>query len=228
MSWNQDYDRSAEISYGSQLLSRVHDASENNDGFERAKSDAADKGAKSFAEPDSEPEALEDVEEFERAMNAAVNEFIDDADKDRVVARRCGVWILVAKGNLRHRLLKLGVELPPEQQTEDQQELSDIAHACACGGKPGRATWSNGACIFLSKEHLRAIQWDVDEKRDKALNVVLQSKHIVCSACFYNLIQRVLEQQPERANQYITACGRERFHIKRSGEIQTRDFVELP
>ena len=162
--------------------------------------------------------SIEDMEEYERDMRNAVGDFI--------VGK--AVYILVVKGNYKHRLLKLGVELSPDELTDDQMELRDILKKCGLfDGKEkqrGRPDWSNGACVYLTAEDAVAINWKDAVQREQVLGVTLQSKHIICSLCYYELLERVLHDQSAYANQ----TGREAFLIRRAGVLSERIVRPLP
>ena len=159
--------------------------------------------------------------EYDRVMKHAVADFIG-------VSNLSGVYILVVKDNDRHRLLKLGMELPPEQLTEDQIKLQDILKDFGLldgeEERPGRPHWSNKASIFLTPEDAAAINWSDEVQRQQVVGVTLQSKHIVCSMCYYDLIERVLRHQSPYANE----TGREAFLIRRAGVISERVLRPLP
>ena len=56
------------------------------------------------------------------------------------------VWLLTVKGNLRHRIMKVGIEkLAHEQLTGSQQRLRETVEAQKLDGKPGRPDWAKGA-----------------------------------------------------------------------------------
>ena len=133
-----------------------------------------------------------------------------------------GVYILVVKGNYKHRLLKLGVELSPDELTEDQTELLNILKKSGLFDseekQAWRPHWSNGACVYLTPEDAAAINWKDADQRKQVLGVTLQSKHIVCSVCYYELLQRVLHDKSAYANQ----TRREAFLIRRAGLISNR------
>ena len=56
------------------------------------------------------------------------------------------VWVLIVKGNLRHRIMKVGIEkLAHEELTGPQQRLREVVGAQRSDGKPGRPDWAKGA-----------------------------------------------------------------------------------
>ena len=68
--------------------------------------------------------------------------------------------LLVTKGNLRHRIAKLGTEAPPETLSEDQRHLRRVAEAQFFGdeaevGKAERPkerpAWAGGAFVYLNE-----------------------------------------------------------------------------
>ena len=88
-------------------------------------------------------------------------------------------------------------------------------------GQTGRPYWSNGACLYLTPEDAEAIDWSDERQRQELLEVPLQSKHVVCSKCYYDLIERVLHNPPR-------FTGREAFLIKRAGVIKERVLKPFP
>ena len=129
--------------------------------------------------------------EYARALRHAVDHYTG-------VHTRCGVWVFVARGNYRDRVERLGMELPQDQLTWDQRTLRGILEKCPLfDGKeerPGRTHWSNGACIVITPDDAAAVNWSDKSERDYFLGVQLQSKHIICSRCYYDLVIRLLHQ----------------------------------
>lgn len=136
------------------------------------------------------------------------------------------LWLLVVKGNLRHRIEKLGVEKADSELTEDQRRLREIALQQFEVGKdagqegqqqhPERPHWANGAFVYLTDEHAAAIQQAVKENC-----IQLQSKHVLVSEEHRDLVKRVLATGPQ-------GSGREAFLLRRAGAVESEEPVRLP
>ena len=126
------------------------------------------------------------------------------------------VIILVVKGNLKHRLLKLGTELHKDDLTPAQRELRRIAEDQQFGDwPPERPRWANGACLFLTRAHADQIQGCIERQ-----GVHLQSKHVVVSPTHRAALDACLDVKPLRS-------GREAFLISRAGMVQTETMLVL-
>ena len=130
---------------------------------------------------------------------------------------------IVVKGNLKHRIEKLGTEKEEFEMTAIQRILRRIAKEQVqtewtwkenVGGYE-RPAWTNGAAAYLSPGHARKIK-DVIERRQ----IVLQSKHLLVSPQYYQLVKEALQVTGERP-------GREAFLLRRAGVIDEEDRVEL-
>ena len=108
------------------------------------------------------------------------------------------VLILVIRGNLRHRIEKLGTE-KTEELSLNQIKLRRIAYEQKqrqphwyfekCYERP---RWAQGAFVYLSESHARVI-----ESAIKASGIKLQSKHLLVSPQFKPLVKEMLEASPE-------------------------------
>ena len=126
------------------------------------------------------------------------------------------VIIFVVKGNLKHRLLKLGVELHEDDLTPAQKALRKIAHDQKFQSvPPERPSWAGGACLYLTEAHANQIQDQL-----KRQGVSLQSKHIVVSPTHQTAVELCLSAKPNRT-------GREAFLISRAGMVQTETKLFL-
>ena len=130
------------------------------------------------------------------------------------------VLLLVIKGNLRHRIEKLGVEKTDEELNDPQYKLRRIAYEQT---QPHwyvekayeRPQWANGAFVYLSQGHACVI-----EEAIRVSGKTLQSKHLLLSPQFKPLVKEVLEASPE-------GPGREAFLMRRAGVIDGEERVEL-
>eukprot|EP00928_Gymnodinium_smaydae_P058179 TRINITY_DN41407_c0_g1_i1.p1 TRINITY_DN41407_c0_g1~~TRINITY_DN41407_c0_g1_i1.p1 ORF type:complete len:501 (-),score=79.22 TRINITY_DN41407_c0_g1_i1:495-1997(-) len=119
------------------------------------------------------------------------------------------VYLLVVKGNLKHRLDLLGIEKPDDQIDDKQKLLRRIAEEMGLGGdNPARPARANGACVYLTPEHAKEI-WEAAEEND----ALLQSKHILVSDVYKSLVQEVLDAKPD-------GSGREVYLKRRAGVIE--------
>ena len=140
--------------------------------------------------------------------------------------QRPRVYVLVIGGNLAHRLYKLGVELPPEEQSGAQRMLAYILEKSGLRveTRPGRTPWSNGACVYLTPEDARAVDWADKDERVRVLGEDLQSKHLMCSDRHLPLIKELLESRQVP----VGVVGREASMIKGAGRIKQEVCKELP
>ena len=149
------------------------------------------------------------VEGYDRKMKAAVHEFIAEGAHS--------IYILAVKGNYAHRLLKLGIEITdPMHRTEFQQRLADILRTSGLlhgdEEQVGRPEWAKGACLYLTPEAVQAFEWKDQAQRDKVLGLTLESKHVVCSCEFLDLIINTLHDNGE----YADKGGREAHLVRRT------------
>ena len=102
--------------------------------------------------------------------------------------------LLVTKGNLRHRIAKLGIEAPSETLSEDQRHLKRVAEAqffddeAEVGGAEQpkeRPAWAGGAFVYLNEADVLVARDEV--KKD---GVTLQSKHILVSSDIFPVLKK--------------------------------------
>ena len=131
------------------------------------------------------------------------------------------VLILVIKGNLRHRIEKLGTEKKTDEELNNLQlKLRRIAYEQT---QPhwyvekdyARPKWATGAFVYLSPGHARVI-----ESAIRVSGKTLQSKHLLVSPQFKPLVKEVLEVKPE-------GPGREAFLMRRACPINEGERLEL-
>ena len=70
------------------------------------------------------------------------------------------VYLLVVKGNLRHRILKLGCEKAWCELSPAQRDLRRIAvdQKFVYSKGPERPEWANGAFLYLEPRHATLIE----------------------------------------------------------------------
>ena len=126
------------------------------------------------------------------------------------------VLLMVVKGNLRHRIEKLGIEKSESQLTEGQHRLREIARLQKFGScPPERPDWGRGAFFYLTPHHAAKIQ-DVT----KAKEIELASKHVLVSREYRMILKGVLEAAP-------AGSGREAFLTRRAGVIETETVIKI-
>ena len=167
----------------------------------------------------SEGSAPDELAGLDFDLRLAVDQFLSDVGGEG--EQRPKVYVFVIGGNLAHRLYKLGVELPPEEQSGAQRMLANILEKSGLrvgmdATRAGRTPWSNGACVYLTPEDARAVDWADKDERVRVLGEDLQSKHLMCSARHLPLIRELLESRQ--------VPGR----IKGAGRIKQEVCKELP
>jgi len=127
------------------------------------------------------------------------------------------VYLLVVKGNLRHRILKLGCEKAWCELSPAQRYLRRIAvdQKFVFSKGPERPEWANGAFLYLEPEHAKVI-----EKYIADSGLKLQSKHMLVSASILQLTEQTLKEGPE-------CSGREAFLMRRAGSIEKKEQLPL-
>ena len=126
------------------------------------------------------------------------------------------VYLLVVKGNLKHRIQKLGTEVHKDDLTDIQKVLRKIAEDQRWGSfPPERPSWANGAFLYLTREHAGLIKGAVERQ-----GVHLQSKHILVSPTHRGVLSAALSARP-------ASYGREAFLVARAGMIQTETRLVL-
>ena len=158
---------------------------------------------------------------IERTMEIVTCESIKEA-VSRVSHRWPIVVVMTVKGNLRHRIAKLGSENQENELTALQQSLREVAIRQQCreviSGHLERPTWGNGAFFYCEVGHL-----DIIKEVAHRLPFELQSKHIVCSPVYESTVRDCTA-----ATTGSPGRGREAFLIKRAGKIRQYDLVETP
>mmetsp|Transcript_1607 Transcript_1607/g.4146 ORF Transcript_1607/g.4146 Transcript_1607/m.4146 type:complete len:583 (+) Transcript_1607:84-1832(+) len=151
-------------------------------------------------------------------MMESLDPEVSEAQIDRVRERCHDVRVLVVKGNLRHRIQKLGIELPDDELTPQQRQLRQIANSIPDEhvgpitkfASKARPDWCGGGFAFLTLDHGEWVPQIV-----RAYGLQLQSKHIVVSSDFRDLLKDTLEETPVGAK----GPGREAFLTRRAGVI---------
>jgi hypothetical protein len=158
---------------------------------------------------------------------------VSEQHKDLVLqvgASSC-IFKLVSKGNLRHRIDKLGTEKNENQLTEGQQRLRAVAEeqqrrleslglgddgaaTSAHRPTPERPVWAAGAFVYLAPEHLVEVMEAIKQQ-----GVKLQSKHVLVSEVHKSLVIEALTAQPE-------GPGYETYQTRRAGAIE--EVEQLP
>ena len=132
------------------------------------------------------------------------------------------VWLLVAKGSLRHRIEKLGLEKADSERTELQRLLREAAQAAAQEADeqppenpPERPKWAKGAFVYLTRGDAKRVPKAIAETQ-----VELQSKHILISSSLRRIVKMALAASPDLP-------GREGFLLRRAGAIDTEEEIKL-
>ena len=124
--------------------------------------------------------------------------------------------LVVVKGNLRHRIDKLGMEKSAALLTYSQLRLRAAAETMGFHGDyPERPTWAHGAFVYLTEVHALGIQEIIE-----AHGTMLKSKHILVSNSLMETLKEVLDAQPEGE-------GRELYQIRRAGEISREEVIDM-
>ena len=144
------------------------------------------------------------------------------------------VYRLTVKGNIRHRLTLLGVDVPDHELTNAQRELRECAAELSLTATnlrrqalrethlpgpaidlivdflhdmPERPYWANGAVVYITSYQLASIQESL-----RAAGITLQSKHMLVSEEMLLPVQAAFDARP-------TGPGREVFLKMRAGVI---------
>ena len=124
------------------------------------------------------------------------------------------VWVLTVRGNLRHRIMKFGIEkLAHEDLTGPQQRLREAVEAQQLDGKPGRPDWAKGAFVFVTVAHAASIEDVMQEWQSKPGNE-LMSKHVIVSDSLKETVMEALRSEPPADMQ-----GREAYQQRRCSDI---------
>ena len=148
-------------------------------------------------------------------------------DVERSLSRKWPhVIVMTLKGNLKHRIEKLGEELDEAALSDKQRVLRGIAilqgfeELLADKGIPhlARPVWGGGAFFYCLPALARLVQ-----ENCHLFPFRLQSKHVVCSPEYEAALRECLEVPSANAN-----GGREIFLKKRAGQVKLYQVVELP
>jgi hypothetical protein len=144
------------------------------------------------------------------------------------------VLLLEVRGNLRHRIEKLGAELPWGDLSAPQRQLKNIAREQPWGGDAAdglveRPLWANGAFVYLTPRHAAEFlaSWRSSWRswrsscRESCMPLYLETKHILVSEEYRALVGEVLSACPE-------GPGREAFLLRRAGVIDREDVIHMP
>ena len=139
------------------------------------------------------------------------------------------VIVMTVKGNLRHRIEKLGEELDEAALSDKQRVLRRIAirqgfeELLADQGIPhlARPVWGKGAFFYCEPALARLVQDNC-----ALFPFKLQSKHLVCSPEYEVALRDCLEEPPAVLSSQPK--GREMFLKKRAGQVKVYQVVELP
>ena len=108
-------------------------------------------------------------------------------------------FLLVVKGNLRHRIDLLGVEALEEALDETQRRLRSFVRALPATEDPGscpeRPDWASGAFVCL-RPHEMEVARRIFEHPCQG-GVQLQSKHVLVSRDLYPLVKELLDAKPQ-------------------------------
>ena len=166
------------------------------------------------------PEGTEGVM-IEQVMGMVQCKSLDELSR-RVSRRWPIIVVMTIKGNLRHRIAKLGSEKAPEELTDAQRVLRNIAMKQGCkdviSNHHERPSWGGGAFYYCEKEHLTLFR-EVMHR----LPFPCQSKHVICSEAYLDSVRECIASTAP-----VPGRGREAFLIKRAGKIRQFDIVELP
>ena len=137
-------------------------------------------------------------------------------------------FLLVVKGNLRHRIDLLGVEAHDAVLNDTQRRLREIVRAQPAGvahvtdGErppcPERPDWAGGAFIFLHPHETEAARRVIEQKQKEGNG--LQSKHILVSNDLYHMVKELLDAKPQ-------GSGREAFLRRRAGVVERKGPISF-
>ena len=121
------------------------------------------------------------------------------------------VIVMTIKGNLKHRIEKLGGEQPQASLTRCQAALRNIAEGqqfeAVLSSDAARPTWGGGALFYCEAVEIALI------KETKALFPFrLQSKHVVCSHIHLQAVIECLEDDGRYDVDGVVAVGRAKGH----------------
>ena len=117
-------------------------------------------------------------------------------------------------GNLAHRITRLSVSWLWSSGTLTGKD-----------DRAGRPQWAGGGYVFLSRSHLRSINWTNPEVVDNLLGgEKLQSKHILCSGSMIGILDRALNEDVDPG---VIVNGRERFQMTRAAHVRAARVINL-
>ena len=162
------------------------------------------------------------VQQLERSLETIMCKTVEEI-RAKISQRWPVVVVMTVKGNLRHRILKLGPEKAVDELTPSQSELRKIALQQKCrdviSKHAERPTWGGGAFYYCEPGHLQLVKETMHR-----FPFSLQSKHIVCSPAYEKIVEECLSDHKDKS----LFKGHEAFVFKRSGKVQQYDVVELP
>ena len=130
--------------------------------------------------------------------------------------------MLIVKGNLRHRIMKVGIEkLAHEELTGPQQRLREAVEAQQFDGKPGRPDWAKGAFVFVTVAHAASIEDVMQEWQSKPGNE-LMSKHVIVSDSLKETLIEALNGEPP-----ASMTGKDAFQYRRGSEIAGETRIKM-
>lgn len=123
-------------------------------------------------------------------------------------------WLLTFKGSSRHRLEQLGIGIADDRLSVAQQSLRRIAKKQNFdSSEPGRPTWANGACVFVTVGDAAEIQSAIAEN-----GIDLQAHHVLVSGRYRELVEELL-QTP------VGDSTRDKYQSSRKGAIKRAEQV---
>ena len=130
------------------------------------------------------------------------------------------LWLLVVKGNYKHRIAKTGIETPSENRIDCQQRLCDAASSAmqvgpTFDGRLGRPAWASGAMVFVTLAHSQTVQAIMKDRK-------LMSKHIIVSDVLRGALDEALKIEPPTSME-----KREQFWWWICGGIKTQERIAV-
>jgi len=120
-------------------------------------------------------------------------------------------WLMEVRGNLRFRIEKLGVEMHKANLTDTQRQLREMILQWplaedSLSEHPERPFWANKAFVFVNPDQIPELQRILGGR-----GITLQSKHVIVSNAFKDIVQELLNAGP-------LVSGREAF-LRRKAKI---------
>ena len=140
--------------------------------------------------------------------------------------------LLTLTGNLAHRIVRMGIEHPHVLESSRVSTRTRLVSWLFSSGtltgtedRAGRPRWAGGSYVFLSRSHLRSINWTNPEVVDNLLGgEKLQSKHILCSGSMIGILDKALK---ENVDPGLIVNGRERFQMTRAAQVKRARVTNL-